>query len=109
MTPKQQEFKAWCQSFRLATGLVVEFRFHPERRWRFDFAWPDKLVAVEVHGGVHRGGRHVRGTGFLNDREKMNEALVRGWKVLEVTTAGKHPATLYSVEFRQWLKTALCK
>src|SRR5690606_39740371 len=38
---------------------VREYRFHPERRWRFDFAWPDLRVAAEVEGGIHIGGRHV--------------------------------------------------
>tara|TARA_R110002126_G_scaffold288065_2_gene441348 strand:+ start:900 stop:1049 length:150 start_codon:yes stop_codon:yes gene_type:complete len=26
----------------------AEYRFHPTRRWRFDFARPDKKLAVEV-------------------------------------------------------------
>ncbi len=37
------------------TGLpkpAREYRFHRERRWRFDFAWPDYKVAVEVEGGI---------------------------------------------------------
>ena len=25
-----------------------ELRFHPERKWRFDFAFPDHMVAVEL-------------------------------------------------------------
>lgn len=106
-TLKQKEFRAWCRSQRLAPGLVVEYRFDPVRRWRMDFAWPDKLVAVEVHGAVFRGGRHVRGSGFLNDREKMNTALSRGWRVLEVGSPGKHPATLYSPAMAAWLRAVL--
>ena len=38
-----------------AVGLpppVTEYRFHPERRWRADFAWPEKKLLVEVDGGV---------------------------------------------------------
>jgi hypothetical protein len=66
-------------------GFVFEHRFHPQRRWRFDLAWPDLLVAVEVHGGVFHHGRHNRGVGFTNDREKMNTALCMGWATLEVT------------------------
>ena len=26
-------------------------RFAPPRRWRFDFAWPERFLAVEVEGG----------------------------------------------------------
>lgn len=65
--------------------VVTELRFHPERKWRFDLAWPDFKVAVEIHGGTWVGGRHTRGAGFEKDREKMNEAQLLGWLVLEVT------------------------
>lgn len=66
---------------------VSELRFHPKRRWRLDLAWPDYAVAVEVHGGTWVGGRHTTGTGFEKDREKMNEAALHGWIVIEVTAA----------------------
>ena len=61
---------------------VREHKFHPQRRWRFDFAWPDKWLAVEVEGGVWNGGRHTRGKGFTDDCEKYNNAAVLGWMVL---------------------------
>lgn len=64
---------------------VPEYKFHPSRKWRFDFAYPLNKLAIEVHGGIYRQGRHTRGKGFENDREKMNEAQIMGWTVLEVT------------------------
>jgi len=64
---------------------VREWRFHPVRRWRFDFAWPDRMTAVEVEGGTWSRGRHVRGRGFEADCQKYNAAAVMGWKVLRVT------------------------
>lgn len=69
------------------TGLecVKEFRFHPVRRWRFDYAIPEFKIAVEVEGGVWTGGRHVSPKGFLGDMEKYNAAAVMGWKVLRCT------------------------
>ena len=45
-------------------GYNKEFSFHPERRWRFDYAWPALKVALEIHGGVFTNGRHTRGKGF---------------------------------------------
>lgn len=63
----------------------LEVRFHSTRKWRLDIAWPERFVAVEVHGGTWSNGRHTRGDGFQKDRAKMNEAMLRGWKVLEVT------------------------
>ena len=34
------------------------FRFHPKRMWRFDFAWPSKMLAVEVEGAIF-GGKQI--------------------------------------------------
>lgn len=75
-------------SYFKAFGLpepVAEHRFHPVRRWRFDFAWIDQKVAVEVNGGVWVGGRHTRGAGFLGDMQKLNEAQKLGWSVYQFT------------------------
>ena len=70
------------------TGLPAperEYRFHSGRRWRFDFAWPLRKVAVEVDGGIYSRGRHVRGSGFERDAEKRNAAVMAGWRVLHFT------------------------
>jgi very-short-patch-repair endonuclease len=64
---------------------VTEYRFHPTRKWRFDYAWPEKSLALEEDGGGFVGGRHSRGTGIEKDCEKFNEAAVLGWTVLRVT------------------------
>ena len=62
-----------------------EYRFHPVRRWRMDFAWPQQMVAVEVEGAVYTRGRHTRGRGFTADCEKYAEAALLGWTVLRFT------------------------
>lgn len=61
-----------------------EHHFHPTRRWRFDFAWPQRKVAVEIEGGVWTRGRHTRGAGFIADCEKYNEAARLGWRVFRM-------------------------
>ncbi len=63
-----------------------EFRFAPPRRWRFDLAWLDRLLALEVDGGTWVRGRHSRGIGTRKDAEKLNEAQLAGWTVLRATT-----------------------
>ena len=78
------------------TGWQTEFRFHPVRRWRFDFAHPEKRVAVEIEGGVFIRGRHNRPSGFIADCEKYNEAVKLGWRVLRVVPRGK--GDLWAVE-----------
>lgn len=64
---------------------VKEYRFHPTRRWRFDWAWPDHKVALEVEGGAYINGRHTRGAGFIHDMQKYNEAALHGWLLIRVT------------------------
>ena len=67
-------------------GFVQEYRFHPERRWRFDWADPERKVAIEIEGGVWTRGRHVRPIGYERDAEKYNEAAIAGWIVLRYST-----------------------
>lgn len=64
---------------------VPEYRFHPVRRWRFDWAWVDAKVALEVEGGLFIGGRHNRPIGMQADFEKYNRAACMGWRVLKCT------------------------
>lgn len=53
-----------------------------ERLWRFDFAAPAFSLAVECDGGSFSFGRHNRGVGAARDSSKLNEAAIRGWRVL---------------------------
>ena len=66
-----------------------EYRFHPVRKWRFDFAWPEYKIALEIEGGVwltgKRKSRHLTGKGFTQDIIKYNEAACLGWIVIRVT------------------------
>lgn len=59
-----------------------EHRFHPTRRWRLDFYWPDYLFAVEVEGGEYVTGRHMRQAGFREDAIKYAEATLLGITVM---------------------------
>lgn len=64
---------------------LTEHKFHPVRKWRFDYAWPSEMVAVEIEGGVWSNGRHTRGEGYTDDLVKYNEAALLGWLVLRFT------------------------
>jgi hypothetical protein len=73
--------------FLNAPPPITEYSFDPTRRWRFDFAWPELMVAAEVEGGTWAEGRHSRGAGFEADCIKYSEAAIQGWLVVRVTTA----------------------
>lgn len=68
-------------------GIEVEreYKFHPVRLWRFDYAIPKLKIAIECDGGVWNYGRHVRPTGYIKDMKKFNAAAELGWLVLKYT------------------------
>lgn len=64
-----------------------EHRFHPVRRWRFDFAWPELKLALEIDGARWGGGQggHQLVSQMDKDHEKLNTAASMGWLVLHAT------------------------
>lgn len=81
---------------------LTEHRFHDTRRWRFDYAWPEHQVALEVEGGVWVGGRHTSGAGFVKDMEKYNEAACMGWRIIRC-----QPRQLCTMQTVETLRRAL--
>ena len=79
ITKPDDELSFQCNAYNLFHER--EYRFHPVRRWRFDLAFPDIKLAVEVECGLYVGGRHSRGEGFEKDLEKYGEAQRMGWTV----------------------------
>lgn len=78
---------AYLQILRQETGLewVAEHRFHPPRRWRFDYACPKLMIAVEVNGGNFVGGRHANPVALGKEYEKLGQAAADGWSVVTCT------------------------
>ena len=70
----------------LKIAFQEEYQFHPTRKWRSDFYITDTKLLIEVEGGIWTNGRHTRGSGYLGDMEKYNEASKMGFTVLRFST-----------------------
>jgi hypothetical protein len=80
----------------------AELRFAPPRRWRFDYAWPDCKLALEVQGGIWTGGRHSRGAAMVKEWEKLNTAAIQGWRIIYC-----QPSDLTKPETIQTIRAAM--
>jgi len=74
----EETFAFHCQVHKLTPER--EFCFHPDRKWRIDFAWPELKLAVEIESSVHR----IRNR-FASDLDKYNAILLAGWTLLRYT------------------------
>ena len=72
------------------------------RKWRFDFAWPEVKVALEVEGGTWAKGKHSTGAGIQRDIEKYNMAQLLGWLVLRT-----NDHMINDNRTADWVRTAL--
>ena len=99
--PLRDVFTVICKT-DLKVDCVKEFKFHPVRKWRFDYAVPEHKIALEVEGGVWTGGRHTAPKGFLGDIEKYNTATLMGWRVFRTT-----PDDLYKKKTLDLMKSAI--
>jgi very-short-patch-repair endonuclease len=80
----EEAFALDCKKY--AIQVLREYRFHPTRKWRFDFWIPAHQLGVEIEGGTWMAGRHNRGSGYAKDLEKYNAATLLGYRVLRFTT-----------------------
>ena len=79
-----REYRFAAHTVGIGPGLRLRLAVVNLKDWRFDFAWPAQMLAVEIEGGIWKVGRHTRGRGFTDDCRKYNEALLMGWRVLRV-------------------------
>lgn len=106
----------YWQTLKLPAA-VAEWRFDEHRKWRFDFAFVDQRVAIEVQGGiwaVSHGrrcpvckqtptGRHTRGAALKKEWEKLNAAAGQGWRILYC-----EPRAIGTLKFSKEIERALC-
>lgn len=79
--------EAWRRLFRNLPHPTMQHRFHPVRKWRWDFSWNEEKLAVEIQGGSYIHGGHNRAGPQQKDYEKQRAAVSMGWRVLPFNTA----------------------
>ena len=78
--------------------LTEEHKFHPDRKWRFDFADLDTKTAIEIEGGIWNQSRHTRPAGFIKDCEKYNTGTMLGSRIFRL------PGVLINLETLEKIK-----
>lgn len=80
------ELSLWRQIRMACLPLPIrQLMFAKPRRFRADFAWPDRMLMVEVNGGEWVNGGHNRGGSYTADCRRLCEAVSLGWRVMLVT------------------------
>ena len=80
--PFVREYRFAAQHVGLGHGVRTRLAEAGLRDWCFDIAFPDRLVACEINGGIYTKGRHIRPSGYIDDCEKLRDAAKLGWRVL---------------------------
>lgn len=62
-----------------------EYRFASPRRFKFDYAFPDQMIAIEYEGINSQFSGHTTLVGYTINCQKYNLALKLGWKILRYT------------------------
>jgi len=78
-------------------ACYCEWLFHPTRKWRTDYAFPDLKIAIEIEGGAWSNGRHTRGSGFIKDMEKYNNYTLLGWRLLRFQPKDKNKTSTIDI------------
>lgn len=70
---------------KIIPEYVEELKFHPVRKFRFDWAIPSLKIGIEYEGVISKKSRHTTINGYTTDCVKYNLATTHGWKILRYT------------------------
>lgn len=73
----------WCNQH--AVTLSEEYKFHAERKFRFDWAIPSLKIAVEYEGLNSEKSGHTSKQGYTKDTDKYYLAQKDGWMLIRLT------------------------
>lgn len=83
--PKQwRDLIAWLET-TYGADCHAEYKFHPARQWRFDFAlYPETLKIAVEYQGLFGGAAHSNVGKIIGDAEKLAEAQLAGWLLFQI-------------------------
>lgn len=87
-TKKEQiDGKTFINLFLISLNVdfVNELQFSDGRKFRFDWAIKEHLIAIEYEGLMSEKSRHTTKQGYSTDTTKYNLAIQEGWKVYRYT------------------------
>lgn len=65
------------------TNYEREYRAIPGRRFRYDFAFVEDKLLIEINGGIYRyNPSHASAGNIRRDYEKLDMAVLYGWRQL---------------------------
>ena len=79
LSPGEAELELHLAVYRI--NVIRQYQFCPTRKWKADFAWPDRKLIVEIDGQVHRIKER-----FAADIERHNWLALNGWMHLRFST-----------------------
>ena len=91
----------WCKT----NGYPVPVPEYPfakalKRRHRFDAAWVELKLGLDIQGQIWKKGGHTTGGGISKDCEKYCLAATLGWRVMPMTYPQFNGGQAYG-----WLET----
>jgi len=98
MKSEIENMLSWMLQASNIDGWVREYKFNPDKPWRFNFCWEKEKFAVEIY----KGGNHVRSGGITRECEKYNDAVLLGWRILLVTKS-----QVKSEQVLEWIREAI--
>ena len=69
----------------LIPSYCKEHQFDLQRKFRFDYAIPELMLAIEYEGLMSDKSGHTTVEGYTKDCRKYNLATSQGWKILRYT------------------------
>lgn len=103
-----RDYKAFFLQQLKLRGFPIpeaEVMFAKPRRWRWDFAYTDRKIAIEYQGGIFYSKQgHNSIKGLRRDYEKFTEGSLRGWVIILIDAE-----TVRSGQAVLWVERALRK